>query len=107
MRITFLLVGGFEKFKVLQKAYLEKLHYLLKTATGQKFPGGKYGMININMAYFLGPNWNLCIRCLKLWKKIFFRPPLNPVEICRFSSFFVDFRMKLLFITITRTPFGV
>ena len=28
MRITFLLVGGFEKFKVLQKAYLEHIKYI-------------------------------------------------------------------------------
>ena len=28
MRITFLLVGGFKKFKVIQKAYLENIKYI-------------------------------------------------------------------------------
>ena len=41
---------------------LGKLHYLRRTATWQKNPGDKYGMININMPYFLVPNWNLYIR---------------------------------------------
>ena len=50
----------------------------LSTATWQKCPGGKYGLININMTYlFLGPILNLCIRCFKLWK---FFLKLNPVE---------------------------
>ena len=33
------------------------------------------------MAYFSVPNWNVYIRCLKLLKKNFSRPPLKSVEI--------------------------
>ena len=36
MLITFLLVGGFEKFKVLQKAYFEYIKYSTELGSGVK-----------------------------------------------------------------------
>ena len=47
MLITFLLLGGFEKLKVLQKAYLE---YIKNIADGQI----RTGRVSLNKVFFLG-----------------------------------------------------
>ena len=53
------------------KICLGKIHQSLSTLPGQTFPSVHFGIItvHVDMGYFLGPNWNLCITWLILQRK--------------------------------------
>ena len=65
----------------MMKNPLGKLHQSSSTRPGQKFPSDQFGIITVDMGYFLGPNWNLLHHMIDFATKSFSRPPLNLVEI--------------------------